>query len=366
MNKKYERSAILFFFLLVVALIFNLTDPNLKKSKYIPTIANKTHSSSLNKPTIATTKQAKSDKQPTADDKKDVKASAEAANTYDYSKTRPIKHNGARVKGIYLTQWTLENTALLNYLIKHAKAAGIDTFIVDMELPSKRYQANIALLKANHITYVARIIMFPEGGGKPQEISNPTIWQRKYALVKQAVEWGASSIQLDYIRYSSKEPASSEHAKNVYKIIQWYKNKLAEQSIPLQVDVFGITSLGESKHIGQNVQMFAQSVDAICPMVYPSHFVPFPSHFEHPYDTVYDSLALLQKQFNNNMPIKMYAYIELSNYHYPMTHAKTLEYIKAQIKAVENVGADGWYAWSPHNRYDNLFYVLENQEIHQE
>lgn len=271
------------------------------------------------------------------------------------------KHN--LVKGIYLTQWTLENTALLDYLIKHAKAAGIDTFIVDLELPSKRYQQNIALLKQNHITYVARIIMFPNGGGKPNEMTDPAIWQRKYALVKQAIAWGASSIQLDYIRYSSKEPASSEHAKNVYKIIQWYKSKVAEQNIPLQVDVFGITSLGESKHIGQNVQMFAQSVDAICPMVYPSHFVPFPSHFQHPYDTVYDSLALLQKQFDYKMPIKMYAYIELSNYHYPMTHEKTLAYIKAQLKAVKAAGADGWYAWSPHNRYDNLFYVLENNKV---
>lgn len=268
---------------------------------------------------------------------------------------------GPLVKGIYVTQYNFENTAFLNYLIKHAKASGIDTFVVDLELPSKRYKQNIALLKENKIHYVARIIMFP-GGGKATDMKNPAYWQKKYSLVKQAMDWGANEMQLDYIRYSSKEKASEEHAKQVLEIIRWYKSKLVGQNIPLQVDVFGITSFGESKHIGQNIKLFSQTVDAICPMVYPSHYVPFPEHFKHPYDTVYDSLRHIKKQFGDEAPIKVYAYIELSNYHFPMTHTKTLDYIQAQLQAVAEAGADGWYAWSPHNRYDNLFSILENKQ----
>ena len=92
---------------------------------------------------------------------------------------------------------------------------------------------------------------------------------------------------------------------------------------------------------------------------------------------MFDSLKHIRRQFatnnaetnnteadkdnNGKMPIKMYPYIELSNYHYPMSRPKTLQYIQAQIKAAHDAGADGWYAWSPHNRYDNLFKVLENQ-----
>ncbi|HVE44955.1 MAG TPA: putative glycoside hydrolase [Gammaproteobacteria bacterium] len=268
------------------------------------------------------------------------------------------------VRGIYLTQYTLENTTLLKYLIKHAKAAGIDTFVIDMELPSKRYEQNIALVKENNIRYVARIIMFPNGATK-EAMANTAIWQKKYALVKQAIEWGADEIQLDYIRYNTAQKPSSENAKNVMKVIQWFKNKLAEQDIPLQIDVFGITSFGESKYIGQNVKLFSESVDAICPMVYPSHYVPFDYHFKRPYETVYGSLQSIKKQFGEQgVPMKVYAYIELSNYHYPMSHGSTLKYIKEQIRAVDEAQADGWYAWSPHNRYDNLFAVLEgnNQE----
>lgn len=266
-----------------------------------------------------------------------------------------------KVKGIYLTQYSVENTAFLNHLIKNAKAAGIDTFVVDYEIPSKRYRDNIALLKENNIKYVARIVMFP-GGGTPDVIRSPEKWQKKYALVKAAIDLGANEIQLDYIRYNTKQKPSSENAKDILAIISWYKSKLAAQNIPLQVDVFGISGFGESKYIGQNVKLFSEQVDAVCPMVYPSHYTPFAEHFATPYDTVYTSLTGIKEQLNEELPVKMYAYIELSNYHFPMNREKTLAYIKAQIKAADAAGADGWYAWSPHNRYDNLFRVLQSQE----
>lgn len=269
--------------------------------------------------------------------------------------------NNVPVRGIYVTQFMFENTKFLNNLIAGAKRAGVNTFVVDMEKPSKQYRDNLDLLKENNIKYVARIIMF-EGGGTAAQIENPAIWQKKYALVKQAADWGASEIQLDYIRYNTKQKPSPDNAKNIMKIISWYKSKLSGQNIPLQVDVFGIASFGESKYIGQNIQLFSQNVDAICPMVYPSHYVPFAEHYKKPYDTVYVSLKHIQGQFGGKeMPIKMYPYIELSNYHYPMSRAKKMEYIKAQIKAVHDAGADGWYAWSPHNKYENLFDVLAGQ-----
>lgn len=262
-------------------------------------------------------------------------------------------------RGIYVTQSSLENTKFLDHLITRAKHAGIDTFVIDLELFSKRYDINIAKVKSNNIRYVARIVIFA-GGGTPAQIDNPVVWQKKYRLVDHAINLGANAIQLDYIRYNTKQRPSSENAKRIFKIIAWYKQKVAARNIPLEVDIFGIASFGESKYIGQNIKLFSQTVDAICPMVYPSHYQPFALHFKTPYKTIYTSLTSIKNQFDNNkLPIKIYAYIELTNYHYPMSHPKTLEYIKAQIKAVADANADGWYAWSPHNRYENLFNILE-------
>ncbi len=266
----------------------------------------------------------------------------------------------AMSKGIYLTQETVENTALLNYLIKRAKAVGINTFVADLEIPSKRYEHNIKLLKEAGIVYIARIIVFPGGASREQMESIP-YREKKYRLVQKAIDYGALAIQLDYIRYNTQQRGSSQNAENVLKVINWFKNRLAAQDIPLQIDVFGIASFGESKYIGQNIKLFAKSVDVICPMVYPSHFEPYRYYAQRPYQIVYDSLNAIKDQFpNKNVPVKIIPYIELSNYRYPLSHSKKLDYIVAQIKATENGGADGWYVWSPHNLYDNLFQVLSN------
>jgi len=262
-------------------------------------------------------------------------------------------------KGIYLTQYSVENTAFIKNVIQHAKASGIDTFVIDMEISSKQLAANIGLIKEAGIKYVARIIMFP-GGAKPGELMNQAIWEKKYALVQRAIEYGAAEIQLDYIRYSAKQKASPQNAQDVLAVITWFNQKLQPQKIPLQIDVFGIASFGESKYIGQNIKTFSNSVDAICPMVYPSHYSPYAYHSARPYGTILDSLQRVKKQFGGQMPIKLIPYIEMTNFHYlGMSHVKKIAYIKAQIRATHDAGADGWYAWSAHNRYDNLFAILE-------
>lgn len=267
-------------------------------------------------------------------------------------------------KGIYITQPMFEDTQFVTYLIERSKKTNIGTFIIDMEKPSKQYEKNIALIKNNQIDYVARIVIFPNGGGTPEEVTSEKYWEKKYQLIKYAIGYGAHHIQLDYIRYNTKQPASSLHAENVHKIIKFYKERLAKQNIPLEVDVFGISSFGEEKHIGQNIKLFGQTIDILCPMVYPSHFEPFKKHAVTPYETIYDSMLALKAQFNNHpLPFKLIPYIELSNYRYPLSQQKKLDYIYAQIKAIENSGADGWYAWSPHNMYDNLFTVLETRKV---
>lgn len=272
-------------------------------------------------------------------------------------------HNGtasAMVKGIYLTQTTLEDTTKLNYLIDRSKQVGISTFIVDLEKPSARYGKNIQLLKDNNIHYVARITIFP-GGGTRDQVHSQAYWDKKYQLIERALAYGANQIQLDYIRYNTKQSPSSQNSKDILRIIQYYKERV---NVPLQIDVFGISSFGESKYIGQNIKLFSSSVDVICPMVYPSHYVPFDVHVKIPYKTVYDSLAAIKHQFNNQpLPFKLIPYIELSNYHYLLSHEKKMDYIYSQIQAAENAGADGWYVWSAGNYYDNLFKVLETKKV---
>lgn len=267
----------------------------------------------------------------------------------------------AMMKGIYISQATMENPSQVKYLISRAKKVGIHTFVVDLERTSPAYIKSIKLIKESGISYVARVIIFPNNGGRLKQVRSEAYWEKRYTLAQKALNLGADQIQLDYIRYNPKQGGSAQHAQDIFKIISWFKSKVG---VPLQVDVFGVASFGPSKYIGQDIVLFSKAVDAVCPMVYPSHFEPYKAHAVTPYETVYNSLASIRKQFGNKpLPFKLIPYIELSNYRYPLSREKKLNYIYAQIQAAEKANADGWYVWSPQNHYDNLFQVLETRKV---
>ncbi len=261
------------------------------------------------------------------------------------------------VKGIFLTQYTLQKTSTLKSLIRRSKAAGINTFVIDASYRSRYYKRNIELVEKSGIRYVARIIIFPHGGSHNQ-VTNEQYWQKKYKLAEYAIKMGADEIQLDYIRYSSKQEPSSENAININRVIAWFKRRLKPMNIPLQVAVFGETTFGASKRIGQNVVLFADNIDVLAPMLYPSHYEPYKYYSTRPYKTVYDSLMALDKQFFGKIPFHVYAYIEMYNYRHKMSSTQRIQYIRAQVQAVRDANVDGWYAWSANNKYSYLFKAL--------
>lgn len=267
-------------------------------------------------------------------------------------------------QGIYLTQYMLENPQKLDYFIREAKASGINTFVIDHDYYSSKYASAIAKVKAAKIKVVTRIVVFSDGGNA-QQVRSKAHWEDKYKFVDEAIKAGTDTIQLDYIRYSSKEPANPQHAKDVYQVIKWFKNKTNAEKVPMEIDIFGEVSYYPSMHIGQDLKMFADSVDGVNPMVYPSHFWPYQKYSAEPYKTVNNSLKALVGHFDDKPPFKVHAFIEAANYHYlkKTSNSEKQKYLLQQIRAVEDAnGVSGWYVWSANNVYDNLFQVLKNNK----
>lgn len=262
------------------------------------------------------------------------------------------------VKGIYITQPTLERTSRVKKLIQQARSVGLNTFVVDYNRRSKRYNQNIKLIEKNGLLYVARIVMFPHGAVHSQVISKAYL-AKKYALIKTAVALGAHAIQLDYIRYKKSQRSSPENAKYIYNVIKSVRDRLKGTHVQLQIDIFGVAATKPSNTIGQDPEMFAPLLNAICPMVYPSHYEPFRYHAVRPYETVYKSLTDLRENLKNFPDVKIYAYIELYNYRYPMGRDTKIKYILAQLRAVRDSHADGYYVWSARNKYSILFSILK-------
>lgn len=267
-------------------------------------------------------------------------------------------------EGIYLTQYTLENTSKLDYLIREAKASGLNTFVIDHDYQSSRFAPAIAKVKAAGIKFIARIVVFSDGASYEQ-MRSKSYWEKRYKFVENAMNAGADAIQLDYIRYSSKLPANPQHAKDVYQVIKWFKEKVNARKIPMEIDIFGEVSYYPSMHIGQDIKMFSDIVDGVNPMVYPSHYWPYQKYSAEPYKTVNSSLNSLAKQFNNDPPFTVHAFIEAANYHYlkKTSNKEKQDYLLQQIRAVENAtDVAGWYVWSANNVYENLFEVLKNNK----
>lgn len=264
-------------------------------------------------------------------------------------------------RGIYINHSTMENTRYLKHLIKRAKQVGIGTFIIDLARITKRYRNNIALVRRNGIRYVTRIVVFPRGG-KHSQIISTQYWKRRYRLVQTALALGADAIQLDYIRYHVGQRPSRQNARNVNTVIKWFRKKIDHSGANLQVAVFGVTSFGESKAIGQNIVMFANNIETLCPMLYPSHYEPYRYHSKRPYETVLKSIKAIHQRFKlrppRKIPVRLVPYIEVANYRYRLSGMDRIKYIHAQIRAVRDGNSDGWYAWSPNNHYEYLFRTL--------
>ena len=265
-----------------------------------------------------------------------------------------VTHGFAFSKGIYITQSTAQNKRKIDYFIKRAKQVGIDTFIIDAAYRNSRYAKNVRHVVQSGIRYVARVVIFPHGGSDAQ-VNNRRIWAKRLAIMKYAVGLGAHEIQLDYIRYHVKSYSSKKKAHRIAQVVKYFKDGL---KVPIQIDIFGVAAHRPSNTIGQNVALLAPYVDAICPMVYPSHYEPYRHHAKRPYQTVLDSVLALKQQLKGHSHVRVYPYIELYNYRYPLSRANKLRYIAAQMKAARDSGANGWYAWSPNNKYGLLFGLL--------
>ncbi len=263
------------------------------------------------------------------------------------------------VRGIYLQQLTAQDERRLAELILRAKSVGLNTFVVDLWRRSPAYAKAVETILGAGLRYVPRITMFPDGAHRDQ-IDDQGLLEKRWRLVDYALKLGATDIQLDYIRFSSKNAPSTENAHKVLGVVRFFRQRIQQRGARLQIDTFGEVSYGPSIRIGQDMRLFAPELDAVCPMLYPSHFEPYEETAQKPYETVHGALVALERQTKSS-PLSVYPFIESFNYRVRMTEAQRAGYFEAQLEAVLNSSARGFYVWSVGNHYDIPFAVLERR-----
>lgn len=227
-------------------------------------------------------------------------------------------------------------------------------------------RARIEEAHAHDLYTITRIVTFEDAirvGARPEEkLVGPWLdpkaeTARAYilALATDACEIGFDEIQFDYIRYPSGSTAEltgqldmtqDERVAVMADFLAAARELLHPMGCAVSADVYGIVvSTLDDQGIGQRPEELSAHIDALSPMVYPSHYSPgwigFEDPNEHPYDVTADAITDALPRMEAGALLRPY----LQAFYW--TDAQ----IKRSIQAAEDHGV-GWILWNIRSNYD--------------
>jgi hypothetical protein len=190
------------------------------------------------------------------------------------------------------------------------------------------------------------------------------VWEYAADLAKEAVDLGFSEIQFDYVRFPDDKHLVREaafplangrrRAEVIREQLGDVRALLAPLGVPITADVFGLTATDTTDMgIGQRWEMFADQLDVVLPMSYPSHYAPGTYGFSvpnaHPYEVIDHTLKDAKRR---SAPLPHAALVRpwyqdftLGPPHYGAAQ------VRDQIKAGYDNGIESWILWNPGSRY---------------
>ena len=262
-------------------------------------------------------------------------------------------------------------------------------------------------LKDHNIYTIARIVCFKDPileaaqpelaltkpDGKPVTDANGLAWVNPYKqevweylteLAEMAADLGFDEIQYDYVRFPVGSDADAADygvdmeaypkRQAIQDFLSYAGDRLHEKGCVVTADVFGtiIGSETDVQTVGQDYTALGQTVDAISPMVYPSHYANGVFGLKvpdaHPYETVSVAMQGSAEELQE-IPEAERAVVR------PWLQAFTATWvpghisyngtqIREQIQAVYDAGYEEWILWNATNRYspDGLLAAGEEKQ----
>jgi hypothetical protein len=199
-------------------------------------------------------------------------------------------------------------------------------------------------------------------------------------LVRETIDLGADEVQLDYVRFPVEDlgdaamlPPDGHRSRAIASFVGRVHEVAQARHVPLSVDVFGIAasaSRADVEALGQNLALLGPEVEAISPMVYPSHYPVGSLGFEQPGDHpelvgfgTKAAVARLSATNTEGRPIAskgesagvlparrpiIRPWLQASSFR---TSKFGPKYIQDEIQSAEANGAVGWLMWSAGNNY---------------
>ncbi len=265
-------------------------------------------------------------------------------------------------KGFYLTTEVGANIKKLEPFIEKAKAAGLNTVVLDVQ--NSRYsecmvpRENVEFCIKNGFHPIARIVCFPDGL-KTFPVPEASL-QEKISLAENACKSGFKEIQFDYIRFNDYGILRQLTLQQKYDFIQNFlsraRKSLEKYEVKIAADVFGRIPLNKQDEIGQNMEVFDKVVDVICPMAYPSHYTWSMDLMSNPYHTVFTTSKRARERVKN---ADIVTYIQAFKYKHELSKLSFEKYIEDQIRGVHDSEVRGYLLWNARHEYDTAFDVVK-------
>jgi hypothetical protein len=187
---------------------------------------------------------------------------------------------------------------------------------------------------------------------------NKKVWEYNVSIAKAAAKAGFDEIQFDYVRFPSDGPvesavwpgkANESESTTVAHFLSYATSQLKPLGVRVSADVFGLAATNELG-IGQSPKQIARAVDAISPMVYPSHFGAGQYGLADPQAVPGTTVAYALSDFKTAMrgsDAELVPWIQ----DFSLGGSFTLADIQDEVLAVRQSGARGFLLWNASGEY---------------
>ncbi len=272
-----------------------------------------------------------------------------------FGNTVSVQARPDKIKGVYISIWAMYTPAKVKRIVDEGKKYGINTVVCDFKGAGKNTLESFHYAKKQGMYTIARICVFEEGvGATVKTAEDPENWNKKIAWGREAERLGYDEIQYDYIRFEDAGYADPKKKQIVEKFL---KDAKAALSVPMGIDIFGSVAYQPHRVIGQDLGSMSDTIDAVSPMLYPSHFFKDTKRMSEPYETMLEGCTMAKRQINGR-PVRLIPYIQgfAMNLSYAKMNLK--QYIIAQLKAVDDAGAAGYFVWNAASDYRSTWAAL--------
>ena len=233
------------------------------------------------------------------------------------------------------------------------------------------------MIHAKGVYLIGRVVVFEDpllSAGRPElAIKNPDgsvwrnqaglgwtnpydkrVWDYNVSLAEVAARAGFDEIQFDYVRFPTDGDIESIVFPNktstppgwvITEFVHYAAKRLKPLGVRISTDVFGLAATRDLG-IGQIPKRIAKYVDAVNPMVYPSHYGPGEYGLEDPNGSPGPTVEWSLSDFRRELKQSNAQLIPwLQDFSYGRTYG--IADVRAQIDAARLMGARGYLLWNP-------------------